>query len=269
MKKSIWNILFLSILILLNTFCSVQSTKNHIRGMSLQSNKSEDPEIKQKVVSNNKSIPSKKYIKIKEKGMDGVLKSFYNISKKYPNQYFMIIFSTEDGQFPIDFLSKKTKFNVYRYNVKSDSHFNHIYVIKNGKPEEDKKIDINSKENKNYSDFLQKKYQLRRAEMQDDNSSSEDGSEKLKMKRTISLLGLKDSNEEQSNEVDEKGEKKGKDKRLIRFIWAIFLVLIFSISLFFLVKSSIDWATNGKNEINKAKEQKLREVTEVIFNKDF
>ena len=32
----------------------------------------------------------------------------------------------------------------YRYNVKSDSHFNHIYVIKNGKPEEDKKIDINS-----------------------------------------------------------------------------------------------------------------------------
>ena len=60
-----------------------------------------------------------------------------------------------------------------------------------------------------------------------------------------------------------------KENRLTRFIWSFLMVLVFSISIFFFVKYSIDWATASKTELNKMKDQKLREITDILLSKEF
>ena len=47
------------------------------------------------------------------------------------------------------------------------------------------------------------------------------------------------------------------------------MVLIFSLAVFFFVKFSIDWATASKTELNKLKDQKLREITDALITKEF
>ena len=47
------------------------------------------------------------------------------------------------------------------------------------------------------------------------------------------------------------------------------MVLVFSISIFLFVKYSIDWATASKTELNKMKDQKLREITDILLSKEF
>ena len=66
---------------------------------------------------------------------------------------------------------------------------------------------------------------------------------------------------------EEKGNRK--ENRLTRFIIALFLMIIFSLAIFFIVKYSIDWATSSRRELNQLKEKKLREVTDLLLNKEF
>lgn len=66
---------------------------------------------------------------------------------------------------------------------------------------------------------------------------------------------------------DERGNRK--ENRLTRFIIALFLMIIFSLAIFFIVKYSIDWATSSRRELNQLKEKKLREVTDLLLNKEF
>ncbi len=54
--------------------------------------------------------------------------------------------------------------------------------------------------------------------------------------------------------------------RLTRFIWALLFVILFTVGLFFIVKSSVDWATRSKGELNKLKDQRMREITDLLNN---
>ena len=68
-----------------------------------------------------------------------------------------------------------------------------------------------------------------------------------------------------SNEIKKlKIEKK--INRLSRFLWSLLLVIIVTIIVFFFIKSSIDWATSSRQELNKLKDQRMRDVTEILNN---
>ena len=54
--------------------------------------------------------------------------------------------------------------------------------------------------------------------------------------------------------------------RLSRFLWSLLLVIIVTIIVFFFIKSSIDWATSSRQELNKLKDQRMRDVTEILNN---
>ena len=71
------------------------------------------------------------------------------------------------------------------------------------------------------------------------------------------------------NEHIEEAKGNRKENRLTRFIIALFLMIIFSLAIFFIVKYSIDWATSSRRELNQLKEKKLREVTDLLLNKEF
>jgi CBS domain containing-hemolysin-like protein len=57
-----------------------------------------------------------------------------------------------------------------------------------------------------------------------------------------------------------------KINRLSRFLWSLLLVIIVTIIVFFFIKSSIDWATSSRQELNKLKDQRMRDVTEILNN---
>ena len=61
-------------------------------------------------------------------------------------------------------------------------------------------------------------------------------------------------------------EEENKKNRLSRFIWAFILVIIFTVGLFFIVKNSVDWANMSRGELNKMKDQRMREITELLNN---
>ena len=60
--------------------------------------------------------------------------------------------------------------------------------------------------------------------------------------------------------------KNNKKNRLSRFIWALIFVIIFTVGLFFIVKNSVDWANMSRGELNKMKDQRMREITELLNN---
>jgi predicted PurR-regulated permease PerM len=57
-----------------------------------------------------------------------------------------------------------------------------------------------------------------------------------------------------------------KINRLSRFLWSLLLVIIVTVIVFFFIKSSIDWATSSRQELNKLKDQRMRDVTEILNN---
>jgi len=57
-----------------------------------------------------------------------------------------------------------------------------------------------------------------------------------------------------------------KINRLSRFLWSLLLVIIVTVVVFFFIKSSIDWATSSRQELNKLKDQRMRDVTEILNN---
>ena len=61
-------------------------------------------------------------------------------------------------------------------------------------------------------------------------------------------------------------EEENKKNRLSRFIWAFIFVIIFTVGLFFIVKNSVDWANMSRGELNKMKDQRMREITELLNN---
>ena len=61
-------------------------------------------------------------------------------------------------------------------------------------------------------------------------------------------------------------QEENKKNRLSRFIWALIFVIIFTVGLFFIVKNSVDWANMSRGELNKMKDQRMREITELLNN---
>jgi hypothetical protein len=55
--------------------------------------------------------------------------------------------------------------------------------------------------------------------------------------------------------------------RLVRLVWSIVLVLAISALCFIFVKTSIDWAQNSKQELNRIKENHFRAITDDINRK--
>jgi hypothetical protein len=55
--------------------------------------------------------------------------------------------------------------------------------------------------------------------------------------------------------------------RLVRLVWSIVLVLVISALCFVFVKTSIDWAQNSKQELNKMRENHFRAITDDINKK--
>jgi hypothetical protein len=55
-----------------------------------------------------------------------------------------------------------------------------------------------------------------------------------------------------------------KPNRLVRFFLAMLIVLITTTMCYLLIKSSVDWATMSKIELNKLKANKLEEITRTI-----
>ena len=51
-----------------------------------------------------------------------------------------------------------------------------------------------------------------------------------------------------------------REKRLIRVVWVIVIVVIFSFYCFIFMKSAIDCANNSKNAINKLKESQAKDI---------
>lgn len=203
-----------------------------------------------------------------------IVNNYLRLSKMIPLQYFLVMVTAED-EFPIDFEPIQKYLNVYKYHVNTltGQKYLELILIQNGQFIESKKMEISSDEIEEYSKYLIEKYKFKKAsnEKQSDANKLNSPNENL-YKSFLSKNSSKKQNQKQEKEepnLKQTEKKENKYKRLYRFLWAFLLVIIFSIALFFLVKYSIDWATSGKNEINKQKEQKFREVTEVIFNKDF
>lgn len=70
-----------------------------------------------------------------------------------------------------------------------------------------------------------------------------------------------------TTKISNKIDRPTNDQRISRLLWSLLIVLIVSIAIFFLVKYSIDWATSSKTEINKQKEQRLRDIAEFLTTK--
>lgn len=239
MKKLFWNFAFFCLILSLNSITSL-------------TNKSKKKEPQQQ---QPKTLEQKEYAKIGERRIWKALDTYIYLSTKFPLQYFLLILSTEENKFPFDLPAIEGKLNVYKFNLHTYSklHYIQVYLIHEGEIYEEKKFKVDSDEFEEYEKYILNKYKLQQQAKK----------HTLNFKSFLSTRAVKDE------EKDDDTKSENKHKRLIRFIWAIFLVIIFSLALFFLVKYSIDWATSGKNEINKMKEQKFREVTEIIFNKDF
>lgn len=129
---------------------------------------------------------------------------------------------------------------------------------------------LTSIQNKKYSSFLQKC-----CGDNDDNPETAAAIEAMNVKlrpksRFIKRTQLKELkisfNQINSSLTDNKPVKnvKESDHRISRLLWSLVIVLIVSLSIFFLVKYSIDWATSSKTEINKQKDQRLRDIAEFL-----
>ena len=82
---------------------------------------------------------------------------------------------------------------------------------------------------------------------------------------------LKSKNNKKNNKKEESSffsflQEENKKNRLSRFIWALIFVIIFTVGLFFIVKNSVDWANMSRGELNKMKDQRMREITELLNN---
>ena len=82
---------------------------------------------------------------------------------------------------------------------------------------------------------------------------------------------LKSKNNKKNNKKEESSffnflQQDNKKNRLSRFIWALIFVIIFTVGLFFIVKNSVDWANMSRGELNKMKDQRMREITELLNN---
>ena len=82
---------------------------------------------------------------------------------------------------------------------------------------------------------------------------------------------LKSKKNKKNNKKEESSffnflQQDNKKNRLSRFIWALIFVIIFTVGLFFIVKNSVDWANMSRGELNKMKDQRMREITELLNN---
>lgn len=254
MNKYTFNFTFFCLLLYFNSI-STLTTNNKIKPVSTNQPQ-QFTNLKKQVAQINNKLNINQYEQISINRVDNVVDSFSFLSKKYPLQYFLIIFSTDNHNFPFNLKPIKAKLNVYKYYLLPDTNenydnnqFTEIYLIQDGQIKEKSKKSFGSGKFGEYSNYLIQTYNLDQEEV----------------KPILPFKSFLSTGEdiEEKDEVKPKGEK---NKRLIRFLFSLVLVVIFIIGLFFLVKYSIDWATSGKNEINKLREQKLREVTEKYFN---
>ncbi|MCQ2818848.1 MAG: hypothetical protein MJ252_16405 [archaeon] len=266
------NFIFISLLLTIPSITSLSTNASKLKLKNMDSESSMPP-----VLNQNSEEKEKKYETVNEDELSKLISYYADLSKKYPEQFFMIILSSVEDIFPFDIQGLKKLVNVYKYNIKTkpDQHFSQIYLIRKGSLLENQKLNYETDQTQLYIQYLLGKYPLI-----DMKKITKEPTKEINKKVLLSTSTSTEQNGFEENGIKEVKEPKevpepkqptqGKStKRLIRFIWAILLVLLFSLSLFFLVKYSIDWATNGKTEINKTREEKLKEVTEVIFSKDF
>lgn len=155
----------------------------------------------------------------------------------------------------------------------------HLIIINNGQIIEDKKFRTVTDE---YINYIFKKLNLKEeiAKEIEKYKKTQSPSPKVREKNTNSNVSFiekkKGKKKNRFVQISSKTKKfyayifaEKKENRLTRFIWSFLMVLIFSISIFFFVKYSIDWATASKTELNKMKDLKLREITDIILTKEF
>lgn len=72
-----------------------------------------------------------------------------------------------------------------------------------------------------------------------------------------------------TNFIDMSSMKKTDDKQSkgTRFLISFALLIVSSLVSFFIVKSSVDWATHSKTELNRFNEAKAKHISEMINEK--
>ena len=188
------------------------------------------------------------------------LEAFKKINKKFKPTLFDVFNNIID----IKYIHDKTE---------GQNAFVHIMIIKDGTVIEDKKVKVVNDE---FFSFILNKYNIKTKIEAAITKANETLASVIEEKndtdpedvQNVSLIEKKRKLFVQKKQTV-LAEKKDNNNRLTRFIWASLMVLIFSIAVFFFVKYSIDWATASKTELNKLKDQKLREITDALITKEF
>lgn len=160
------------------------------------------------------------------------------------------------------------EFQLYYSKNKTENkpEISEIIVIKDGVISENKKI---NKFNEELITFLFDKYDLNKdiqRIIEKANSTASEFSKNVTEVEIDENILLQKAQKAKSRRAQH--SEGNKSNRLTRFVWAFLLMIIVSIAIFFLVKYSIDWATSSRNELNKLKDQKLKEVTDFLLTKE-
>lgn len=188
------------------------------------------------------------------------LESFKKINQKFKSTLFDVFNNIIDLKY-------------YQDKTKGHNSFVHIIIINAGTIIEDKKVKAVNDE---FFSFILNKYNIKNKIQAAISKANETLTSVIEAKndtdpesiQNVSLIEKKKNLFVQKKQIV-LAEKKENNNRLTRFIWALLMVLIFSIAVFFFVKYSIDWATASKTELNKLKDQKLREITDALITKEF
>lgn len=188
------------------------------------------------------------------------LESFKKINQKFKSTLFDVFNNIIDLKY-------------YQDKTKGHNSFVHIIIINAGTIIEDKKVKAVNDE---FFSFILNKYNIKNKLQAAISKANEILTSVIEAKndtdqesiQNVSLIEKKKKLFVQKKQIV-LAEKKENNNRLTRFIWALLMVLIFSIAVFFFVKYSIDWATASKTELNKLKDQKLREITDALITKEF
>lgn len=193
--------------------------------------------------------------------------SLKNVNNKFENEAF-------------DVFSKLFDFKFYCSKIENDKSTTvHVLIINNGQIIEDKRLSIITDE---YINYIFQKFNLKEEIAKEIEKFKQALSAVMPQQETdssnVSFIEKKKKEKKKNRfvQISSKSKKfysyifaEKKENRLTRFIWSFLMVLVFSISIFFFVKYSIDWATASKTELNKMKDQKLREITDILLSKEF